>query len=217
MARYRGKKQHRPAHPKIFVWSHTKKAEIEYFQDFKNYLKTPLLVAKKNVCWKPQELLEYVVAWKQNNIDEKDDDQVWCVFDVDDFYKNDTNELLLAIKKARKHNVKIAYANECFEHWILFHFEKISTKIKRGKDIEKRINKVFKKNKLGIFEKNKKIFNILLPFQEQAIKNAKDILLADYEKINWVNVLSDTGNPSTSIYLLVEEIIHLFGNKKDNT
>jgi len=209
MAKYRGKKQHRLAHPKIFVWSHTKKAEIEYFQDFKNYLKTPLLMPKKEICWKPQELLEYVVNWKQNsaNINEKDHDQVWCIFDIDDFYKNDNDGFLKAIKYARENNVKIAYANECFELWVLLHFQKVLSPIHRGKDVEAKIQKAFKKNGLKHFQKNQKVFDVLLPFQEQALKNAKSLLPMSYEKINWGNALSNKGNPSTSIHLLVGEII----------
>jgi len=214
MAKYRGKKQHREVHPKIFIWSHTAKAEIEYFQDFKNYLRTPLLMPQKNICWTPQELLEKIVKWKAKNIYEKDGDQVWCIFDIDDFYKNDKNTLMAAVKNAtQNNNIKIAYANECFELWILFHFQKPTTPIKRGKDIETKINKMFKKNKLSTFIKNQKVFNTLLPFQGDAIKNAKSII-PKYDAINWNEKMSKNGNPSTSIHFLVNAINTLIGNSK---
>jgi len=207
-SRYRGKKQHREVHPKIFIWSHTQKAEIEYFQDFKNYLRTSLLVAKKEICWTPQELLGKVIQWKERNVFKEDGDQVWCIFDVDDFYKKEQSkkELLKLIENAKNNDVRIAYTNECFELWILLHFEKPTSPICRGKNIEKRIQQIFKKNKLGEFKKNQKVFHILLPFQQQAIKNAQKLLSSDYEKINWEKVLSEEGNPSTSIHFLVEEI-----------
>ena len=86
MGKYRGN-HHRPSHPKIFVWSHTEKAEIEYFLEFKHFLRTPLLMPQKEILWTPQELIEHVIKWKKKNISEKDNDQVWCIFDVDDFYK----------------------------------------------------------------------------------------------------------------------------------
>lgn len=213
MAKYRGKTKHREAHPKIFVWSHTMRAEIEYFQEFKNYLKTPLLMPDKKLYWTPQELLEKVVEWKKVKVCEDDGDQVWCIFDVDDFYKNDSQKLLAAIKNAVDNNIKIAYVNECFELWILLHFEKPNCQICRGDDIEKKIIEAFKKNKLGKFQKNQEIFQILLPFQDQAIKNAKGIV-PDYEKINWQNNLSAKGNPSTSIHFLVEEINRLIRDSK---
>ncbi len=213
MARYRGKKQHRRVHPKIFIWSHTEKAEIEYFQDFKNYLRTPLLMPKKNICWTPQELLEKIVKWKTKNICEKDGDQVWCIFDIDDFYKNDKHALMAAVKNAMENNIKIAYANECFELWILLHFQQPMSPIKRGKDIEERIKKIFKKHKLQTFIKNQKVFDVLLPFQNNAIQNAKNIL-SKYDNINWDDKMSEKGNPSTTIHFLVKEINTIIGNNK---
>jgi hypothetical protein len=214
MARYRGKNQYRKVHPKIFVWSHTQKAEIEYFQDFKNYLRSPLLMPKKDICWTPQELLVKVTRWKNKNINEKDRDQVWCIFDVDDFYKNSKKDLLKAVGDALKNDIKIAYMNECFELWILLHFIKPAAAISRGKNIEKKIQNEFKKHKLGKFKKNQKVFDILLQFQIIAVRNAKSIL-HKYNDINWNEKLSEEGNPSTSVHFLVDEINEIIGNKKN--
>ena len=205
MLKYRGKKSHRQVHPKIFIWSHTKKAEIEYFQEFKNYLKTPLIMPKKEICWTPQELVSKVIEWKNNEVNKKDNDQVWCIFDVDDFYKNDKNGFLQAIKEACKNNIKIAYANQCFELWILLHFEKPTHAIPRV-DFEKKIKRLFKKEQLGNFTKNQKVFEILLPFQNKAIENAKNSGYKKYEKIIWNKALGKTGNPSVSIHFLIEKI-----------
>jgi hypothetical protein len=212
MVQYRGKKEHRKVHPKVFVWSHTAKAEIEYFQDFKNFLRTPLLMPKKNICWSPQELLEKVIKWKIENICEKDGDQVWCVFDIDDFYKNDKHALMASLNNAIRNNIKIAYANESFELWILLHFQKLTTPIKRGREIEKKIQEMFKKHDLQTFTKNQKVFSVLLKFQKDAIKNAK-CTIPKYSKINWNEKMSKSGNPSTSIHFLVDEINTLFGNR----
>lgn len=213
MAKYRGKNQHRTAHPKIFVWSHTEKAEIEYFQGFKNHLESHRLMPKREIFWKPQELIKFVINWKNSDskFSEKDKDQVWCIFDVDDFYKENPENFLEHIKLAEEDGVKIAFVNECFELWILLHFEKVGTQIRRGKEIEKRIQKLFEKNNLGNFQKNQDIFKALLPFQKQAIDNAHKLLKVDYKNINWRSVLSDDGNPSTTIHLLIEEInkLHL--------
>ncbi|MBE3128215.1 MAG: RloB domain-containing protein [Actinobacteria bacterium] len=213
MAMYRGKKQYRKVHPKIFVWSHTQKAEIEYFQDFKNHLRSTLLMPKKDICWTPQELLEKITQWKNKNICEEDNDQVWCIFDVDDFYRNGRNELIKAVENASRNNIKIAYTNECFELWILLHFMKPTSAISRGKNIEKKIQNEFKKHKLGEFKKNQKVFDILLQFQSIAVKNAIDIL-PKYNDNNWEDKLSERGNPSTSLHFLVDEINRHIGNDK---
>ena len=215
MTRYRGKKGHREVHPKIFIFSHTTKAEIEYFQDFKNQLRTPLLMPKKYICGSPQELIKKVVKWKKENICEKDNDQVWCIFDVDNFYKNSKTALMKLINTAIKNNVKIAYANECFELWILLHFPAVTTAIQRGKSIENKIQNAFTKNRLGNFRKNQKIFDTLLSFQNNAIKYSNNIL-PNYKQINWEIRLSEQGNPSTSIHFLVEEI-NMIIRKSENS
>ncbi len=207
---YRGNKLHRKVHPKIFVWSHTEKAEIEYFQDFKNHLCTPLLMPKREICWTPQALLVKLIDWKNNNINELDNDQVWCIFDVDDFYKKNKIELMRAINNARKNNIRIAFANECFELWILLHFMKPTSPISRGNNIQQKIQTKFKKHALGTFVKNQKVFNTLIPFMSTAVSNSKQIV-PEYGCIDWEEKLSERGNPSTSIHFLVEEIITLLG------
>ncbi len=207
MKRYRGINSHRPTHPKIWVISHTQRAEIEYFQGFKNFLATPLLVPKKIVCIRPQQLVKLALDWKNaENISEADGDQVWCIFDVDNFYKDDPEGLSKAIKLAHENNIKIAYTNECFELWVLLHFEKPTSSIPRGDYIEKRIIKAFKKNKLGSYEKNQNCFIQLLPFQDNAIKNANELMAQKYEDIQWGQVLESSGNPSTNLHLLILEI-----------
>lgn len=212
MAKYRGKTTHRKAHPRIYIFSHTQKAEIEYFQEFKNYLETPLLSLSKEKCWTPQELINKIIEWKKTEINDNDNDSVWCIFDVDDFYKKDGQNFLKAIKEAHNNNVKIAYINECFELWILLHFEKPTSAIQRGNPIENKIQKHFKTLKLGTFTKNQKVFNILLPYQKQAIKNATALSPKEYTKIDWQKALDVNGNPSTSIHFLIKEIYELIKN-----
>ncbi len=46
--------------------------------------------------------------------------QVWCVFDKDDFSDTDFNE---AIQKANANNMKVAFSNQAFEYWIILHFQ----------------------------------------------------------------------------------------------
>lgn len=46
-------------------------------------------------------------------------DQVWCVFDKDDFNDNDFNS---AIQIAIANNFGVAYSNQSFEYWLILHF-----------------------------------------------------------------------------------------------
>ena len=47
-------------------------------------------------------------------------DEVWCVFDKDDFPNQSFNA---AIETAKRNNMKVAYSNQAFEYWLLLHFE----------------------------------------------------------------------------------------------
>jgi hypothetical protein len=210
MSRYRGNGQHRIAHPKIYVWSHTERAEIEYFQCFKNDLKSVQLQPKKELCFTPQQLIEYVIKWKKGNVDKKDGDQVWCIFDVDDFHKNNPDEFMCALNNAHKNGIKIAYINECFELWILLHFELQTAPPGKRKEYAPKIDSHFKSQGLGRFEKNNACFDVLKPYMGQAINNATKLSPFDkYDSIKWEQVVSLEGNPSTNIHLLVEEILKI--------
>ena len=46
-------------------------------------------------------------------------DQVWCVFDKDDFNDKDFNT---AIQIALANNFGVAYSNQSFEYWLILHF-----------------------------------------------------------------------------------------------
>ncbi|NTW29675.1 MAG: RloB domain-containing protein [Candidatus Moranbacteria bacterium] len=213
MTKYRGTKKHRgPTHPKVFVWVHTKRAEPEYFRAFKNHHELHrLIVYRAKGCLTPQSLIDYVIAWRKlcDEYSEADGDRIWCVVDVDDFLdtEEDKQEVLRAVRRANIAGIRIGYANECFELWILLHFVLPTAPIERGKDIEKRIQDVFKKVGLGLFQKNDDIFQRLLPFQEQAVQNSSKLLSnAEYEAIRWESALGKNGNPSTNIHMLVDDI-----------
>lgn len=51
---------------------------------------------------------------------EADYDQIWCVFDKDDFPSANFNN---AVFKAQAKGFKVAYSNQAFEYWLILHFE----------------------------------------------------------------------------------------------
>lgn len=46
-------------------------------------------------------------------------DQVWCVFDKDDFNDTDFNS---AVQIALSNDFGVAYSNQSFEYWLILHF-----------------------------------------------------------------------------------------------
>lgn len=83
--------------------------------------------------------------------------QVWCVFDKDDFCDDIINR---AIYKSIENKIKVAWSNEAFELWYLLHYDYHTSAIKRWHYIEKLNNRFkdkYEKNDPDIYEKLKKI------------------------------------------------------------
>lgn len=183
--------------PKIHIFHNGEVAESDYFGDFAKFLHDNdawVIIQNYHKRTKGKAPWQLINEAAKLKISKEDGDQIWCVFDVDDFYKNNKDELEKAVKKAENKNIKIAYSNRCFELWLMLHFEQISTAIYR-KNYEEKLQKFFKK--IGIsYEKNMRgIFELLQPHQKEAIKRAKK---------SFVNRIDS--NPSTSVFMLVEEL-----------
>jgi hypothetical protein len=193
--------------PRILILSNGELAEPQYFQDFKDYIQanTVKIIRSKQFYGKaPFELINIVAEYKEklenaNKFIEKDGDQMWCVFDVDDFFADNSKDFKAAIALAHERGIHLAWSHECFELWFLCHFSSVSSAIPRV-DYHKKLKKFFKEKGLGQYEKNMNhIFEKILKHQETAIKNAKKIFSKDkVEK-----------NPSTAVFLLVEELLKI--------
>lgn len=122
-----------------------------------------------------------------------DYDQVWCVFDRDDFPAEHFNA---ALARAKKEGIQVAYSNQAFELWYLLHFHYYNAATHRS-DYQAKLSRF-----LGHpYEKNSRtIYEELKERQAGAIKHATQ-LLGDYQPPNPVN-----DNPSTTVHLLVEQL-----------
>lgn len=63
----------------------------------------------------PSQLVEY--AEEQRRLAGDEFDEVWCVFDVDEF-----QDVPRAMRDARAAGVEVAVSNPCFELWLILHF-----------------------------------------------------------------------------------------------
>ena len=168
------------------------KTEPKYFEKFR-VPKTVINV--KGVGENPSRLVQSAIKLKEEAIKADEGyDQVWCVFDRDDWPPQDFNS---AIHKAENHDLKVAYSNEAFELWYVLHFEFLNTGIPRDdycKKMTKHLGKKYQKNSDIIYDE-------LINKQPTAIRNAER-LLASYD-------YSTPGqdNPSTTVHLLVKELI----------
>ncbi len=120
-------------------------------------------------------------------------DQVWCVFDRDDWPVQMFSQ---AIELVRNKGLRVAYSNEAFELWYLLHFDYHDTAISRStyqRRLTERLGFAYRKN-------NPEMYRVLFTHQAIAIQFATK-LLAQYDPPNPAN-----DNPSTTVHLLVQEL-----------
>lgn len=173
------------------------KTEPNYFEGFKRDLQKHVVQLEVyGGCGNTMSLIEY--AEQQNSKRLKlygmQYDQVWLVFDKDDFPAHKFNS---TITESRNRGWNCAYSNEAFELWYLLHYEFCNTGITRHQYIEKlkRYMGSYEKNDCTIYRRLKE-----LGTQPQAIRWAK-MLYALYDHRQCANE-----KPSTTVHLLVGEL-----------
>ncbi|GAP18978.1 RloB family protein [Levilinea saccharolytica] len=159
------------------------RTEPQYFERFR----VPGLVVRvEGVGMNTLRLVDEAI----NCCDEGDYDQVWCVFDKDDFpIENFEN----AIQRARERNMHVAYSNQAFELWYVLHFEYLNSAIDRKAYMEKLTQYLgfkYKKNDPDIYQ-------VLQCKMDTAIRNAER-LMQEYRPSR-----PGRDDPSTTVYQLV--------------
>lgn len=101
--------------PKILIVCEGENTEPSYFSQFRltNAEVIPIGEGKNTLT-----LVESVPRVIENLNQEFD--QVWCVFDKDDFPNENFDN---AISKAEGLGYNVAYSNQAFEFWLILHFE----------------------------------------------------------------------------------------------
>ena len=122
----------------------------------------------------------------------EDYDQVWCVFDVEEYPPEAVHQ---AIRLAKKNGIHVACSNQAFELWYLLHFDYYQTATDR-KQYADRLTQL-----LGFpYAKNRCLYEVLIDQQPVALSNAHR-LLQEYHPHNPAK-----DNPSTTVHRLVQEL-----------
>lgn len=138
-------------------------------------------------------------------------DQVWCVFDKDDFKDIDFNN---AIDIAKANSYEAAYSNQAFEYWIILHFDDHQGGGMHRNDYNDKINTLIKPHNIFYDGKNSKLisedfFNLLDGIDENTEKERKQLAI-ERAKRNFNLNNHDTpakAESSTTVFRLVEEIV----------
>ncbi len=138
-------------------------------------------------------------------------DQVWCVFDKDDFNDNDFNS---AIQIALTNNFSVAYSNQSFEYWLILHFNDHQGGGMHRDNYNDRINEHLKPFKVTYDGNGTKLieedfFELLDGIDDKTSRKRTELALDRAER-NYNHF--DHANPareesSTTVFRLVRELL----------
>lgn len=176
-----------PVHQRFLIVCEGEKTEPNYFRKFR----VPVLVIQvEGLGVNTLSLVQETIILRT-----KDDyDQVWCVFDKDDFPDKNFNE---AITLAKRNGIRVAYSNQSFELWYVLHFCYLQNSITRRdymKLLDENLGHPYEK-------KSSTIFDELRSYQTVAIRNAKR-LISQYHPRRPAK-----DDPSTTVFELVEQLL----------
>ena len=179
------------------------KTEYYYFTCLREDLKSNNIKIKvKGEGQNTLSLVKKAINIK-NNEKSASYDQVWCVFDKDNYTKEQFNQ---AERLAQKENIKIAYSNEAFEIWYILHFQYLDTATPRDRYGSILTNQMRKLGLVGEKEKYEKsrenIYEKLKPYQPTAIINAEKLI----KRRDELKQHPFDPHPSTTVHELVREL-----------
>ncbi len=138
-------------------------------------------------------------------------DQVWCVFDKDDFSANDFNN---AIAMAEAQGFGVAYSNQAFEYWLILHFDDHQGGSMHRSSYGRKLNRLLRPHNISYRNEEDKLidevfFELLDGTDEQTGKERKRLAIERAKK-NYNH--RDHHNPaieesSTTVFRLVEELL----------
>jgi hypothetical protein len=191
--------------PTILIVCEGKNTEPSYFQQFKLSSATIKTIGNG---YNTIALINQAIVLSQERLY----DQVWCVFDKDQFPPANFNN---AIQIAEANNFRVAYSNQSFEYWLILHFEDHQGGAMNRSEYESTINNYLQPFGLNYDGKGNKIiseafFKILNGKDE---KNRSRVLLAltraerNYKKFGHENHAAKES--STTVFKLIREILKL--------
>ena len=125
---------------------------------------------------------------------------VWIVYDTDDFPADHIDSVLQSCDTDSNDETTFhaIWSNQCIELWFLLHFSYMQSDIHR-EEYWPKLTECLKQIGAGEYEKNRKdMYEILHPYMEYAIGNAKRLNASNEGK------LPSKAAPGTKVYELIE-------------
>ncbi|MCD8408545.1 RloB family protein [Tenacibaculum dicentrarchi] len=190
--------------PTILIVCEGKNTEPSYFRQFKLSTATIKPIGEG---YNTVSLVNRAIQLSK----EKPYEQVWCVFDKDDFNNIDFNN---AIQIAEANNFGVAYSNQAFEYWVILHFNDHQGGGMNRDDYNEKINELLKEFGTTYDGKSSKIitdeiFDILEGIDTKTNKVRRDLAIErakrNYAFFDHTNYAKEES--STTVFKLVEELI----------
>lgn len=178
----------RKPNPIIVVVCEGKDTEVNYFEHFDSrYARVDVKVADKKSKGKNkgkttdcENLVKRAIYFKENkyDINEKDGDRVWCIFDADINYNNNNSvqskidEIERAKGIANNNKIRLGISNPCFELWYLLHFKYTTAYLK---DYDAVKLKIEGETPIKEYGKSEDIYNLLKHKMNDAVKNGEKL------------------------------------------
>ncbi|MDD4729842.1 MAG: RloB family protein [Dysgonamonadaceae bacterium] len=191
---------HRKRNPVVYIICEGEKTEIKYFTSYRTRDSMITIEPLPSKHQAAKALVEHAASKVSHlGYDERDGDEIWCVFDRD----NNTDEDLQAAEQlAARHGYRIAYSNPSFELWYLFHFVDQRSMLADSDAVERLLDM---HQRLPGYDKVKDYSARLLPYRTDAIRRAQqrlDELAAESQRL-----IRRGGNPYTTVHVLVQYLL----------
>ena len=180
--------------------------EKVYFQKFAGITSRPVNVVVKSAGDSKLSLVKKALVVKDETDWFNDDiDELWAVFDRD-AYPNDRQDkrhFNEALEMAKRENVHVAYSNDSFELWFLYHFQEVQSRLHRDilcKKLSVHLGWTYKSRHTK--HRIEKLYPEIKDNINLAIKRAKSGLKSQKQ----LGRKPIDANPSTTVGLLVEDI-----------
>jgi hypothetical protein len=190
--------------PTILIVCEGENTEPSYFKQFRLSSAT---IKPIGLGFNTVSLVNRAILLRQ----EKEYDQVWCVFDKDDFAIIDFNN---AIAIAEANNFGVAYSNQAFEYWILLHFDDHQGAGMHRRDYNDKLNELLKPYNVTYDGENSKmitvgIFELLEGIDPKAETYRVDLAIARAKRNYnlFPHTSPATEESSTTVFRLVEELL----------
>lgn len=186
-----------------------KNTEPDYFEEFIQYHRiTSARIVTIGGVGDPTRVVERA----QKESEKARFDQIWVIFDKDDFPPGNFDN---AIRKAEAAGFSCAYSNQAFEYWLILHFESHQGGAMHRNQYAEKINRYLAPWKIVYEAKgNKRIstafFEILMETDEKHGESRLEMAIKRAEKIldfHAAGIAPSSAESSTTVHTLVLELL----------